>query len=364
MKKHIPHTRLLFLILLCISGLNCLTVSANAKDYKDLPKVSVGVLKYGTVNWEVDVIKHYQLDKKYNFDLQITPLSNKNASAVALQSKAVEIILGDWLWVNRQRYNGKNYTLFPTSIASGGLYVNDNSSAKSLHDLNQAKIGIAGGSVDKNWLLLQAYAQKTHQLKIKENAEMVFATPPLLNRLMQRNDVDAAINFWHYNARLKASGYKLLVSVPQMLSALGVTNKVPLLGWVFDQEWATEHNQKLTKFLQASNEAKQLLLLCDEEWQRIRPLTKAENDDVFIALKKEYRKRLLQEFGTEELKASKEVFAILAQQGGRDLVGKATTLAKDTFWTKTNTILPIDNKPVENAIKVRSICTPQGIIHH
>jgi NitT/TauT family transport system substrate-binding protein len=352
---YILAARLLFLIILCIS-----CIKTNADIYEGLPKVNVGVLKYGTVNWEIAIIKHYQLDKKYNFNLQVMPLSNKNASAVALQSKAVDIILSDWLWVNRQRFNNKNYTLVPTSIASGGLYVNGKSSAKSLHDLTQAKIGIAGGSVDKNWLLLQAYAQKKHQLNIKENAEIVFATPPLLNRLMQRNELDAAINFWHYSARLSANGYRLLVSVPQMLAELGITNNVPLLGWVFEQEWAIKNNQKLTGFLQASNEAKQILLLCDEEWQRIRPLTKAENDNVFVALKNEYRTRLLHTFGTEEIKASKQVFTILAEQGGRNLVGKATTLAEGTFW-QTAKINPSFSKKVTKDTTNHSVTCPTEI---
>ncbi len=319
--------RLLFVICICFSN-----IKANANASKALPTVNVGVLKYGTVNWEIAVIKHHQLDKKYRFNLQVKPLSNKNASAVALQSKAVDIILSDWLWVNRQRFEGKNYTLFPTSIASGGLYVSGDSTASSLPDLKQVKIGVAGGAVDKNWLLLQAFAQKKYQLNIKDNAEIIFATPPLLNRLMQRDDLDAAINFWHYSARLKADGYQLLVSVPKMLAEFGVNNKVPLLGWVFEQEWATKHNQAALGFLKASVEAKKLLLFSDKEWQRIRHLTKAENDDAFIALKNEYRARILNKFGAEEVNASQQVFAILAQQGGRNLVGKATKLAEGTFW--------------------------------
>jgi NitT/TauT family transport system substrate-binding protein len=173
---------------------------------------------------------------------------------------------------------------------------------------------------------------------------------------MQRNDVDVAINFWHYNARLSADGYRLLVSVPQMLAELGITNTVPLLGWVFDQEWAAKHNQKLTGFLQASNEAKQILFLCDAEWQRIRSLTKAENNEVFIALKKGYRTRLLPKFGPEEMKASKQVFTILAQQGGRDLVGKATTLAEETFWQTDSVNLSLTKKRAEETAKNNSIC--------
>ncbi len=296
------------------------------------PEVRVGVLKFGTVNWEIDVIKYHQLDKKFQFDLTVTALASKNASAVALQSKAVDIILSDWLWVNRQRFEQRMYTMYPTSMATGGLYVSANSSVKSLADLEGKKVGIAGGAVDKSWLLLQAYSQKKYGLDLKKQAEATFAVPPLLNRLMLRGDLDAAINFWHYGARLKAAGYETLVTVPEMLAEFGIETKIPLLGWVFDQAWANEHPEAITRFLQASLEAKQILLSSDEEWQRIRPLIKAENDEVFSLLKKDYRAGLLGEFGAKEIKASQQVFEILAEQGGSALVGKATALSDGTFW--------------------------------
>ena len=298
------------------------------------PQVRVGVLKYGTVNWEIDVIKHHQLDKKFQFELKVTSLASKNASAVALQSHAVDIILSDWLWVNRQRFEHKTYTMFPTSMATGGLYVSASSAVESLADLKGKKIGIAGGAVDKSWLLLQAYSQKKYGLDLKNEAEPTFAVPPLLNRLMLRGDLDAAINFWHYGARLKAAGYKPLVTVPQMLAELGIKAKIPLLGWVFDQTWANEHPKALTRFLQASLEAKQILFSSEQEWQRIRPLIKAENTEVLITLKKDYRAGLLRQFGSKEIEASKRVFEILAAQGGSALVGKATALSDGTFWRK------------------------------
>ncbi|MEY8200290.1 MAG: ABC transporter substrate-binding protein [Colwellia sp.] len=298
------------------------------------PEVRVGVLKYGTVNWEIDVIKHHQLDKKFQFNLKVMSLASKNASAVALQSKAVDIILSDWLWVNRQRFEQRMYTMFPTSMATGGLYVSPSSAVESLADLKGKKIGIAGGAVDKSWLLLQAYSQKKYGLDLKKQAEPTFAVPPLLNRLMLRGDLDAAINFWHYGARLKAAGYKPLVTVPQMLGEFGIETKIPLLGLVFDQVWANEHPEAITRFLQASLEAKQILFSSDKEWQRIRPLIKSENDGVFSMLKKDYRAGLLGEFGDKEIAASQRVFEILAEQGGSALVGKATALSDGTFWRK------------------------------
>ena len=228
------------------------------------PKIHVGVLKFGTVNWEINVIKHHQLDRKYNFELKVMPLASKNSSAVALHSQAVDIILSDWLWVNRLRFEQKNYTLFPTSLATGGVYVAANSAIDSLADLSGKKIGIAGGAVDKTWLLLQAYSQQKHGIDLNKSAETIFALPPLLNRLMLRNDVDAAINFWHYGARLKAAGYKQLITVSQMLTELGIEAKIPLLGWVFAPQWADNNPEAITRFLQASLEAKQILATSDQ----------------------------------------------------------------------------------------------------
>jgi NitT/TauT family transport system substrate-binding protein len=61
-------------------------------------------------------------------------------------------------------------------------------------------------------------------------------------------------------------------------------------------------------------------------------LIKAENDEVFSLMKKDYRAGLLGEFGAKEIKASQHVFEILAEQGGSALVGKATALSDGTFW--------------------------------
>ena len=294
--------------------------------------VKVGVLKFGTVNWLIDVIKHHQLDKKNGFTLAVTQLSSKNASTLALQSKAVDIIVSDWLWVNRQRFNQRYYTLAPTSMVSGGVYIAADLGIKSVADLSNKKIGIAGGAVDKNWLLLQAYAKAKYNIDIQQQAKPSFMVPPLLNRLMLRGDLSAAINFWHYGARLKAAGYQQLVTVSEMLLALGIDKQPPLLGWVFDEKWAKKNQQTVERFLSAAKQAKDILYHSDQEWHRIRPLLKAKDDVVFQALKNDYRAGVLKQFGEAELAASHQLFKVLAKQGGRELVGKASYLQASTFW--------------------------------
>ena len=47
---------------------------------QDLGTVKVGVLEFGTVTWELDVIKHNGLDAKHGFNLEVQPFGSGQAS--------------------------------------------------------------------------------------------------------------------------------------------------------------------------------------------------------------------------------------------------------------------------------------------
>lgn len=298
--------------------------------------VRVGVLQFGTVNWELDVIKHHKLDSKYGIDLQITPLGGKNATHVALQGGAVDIIVSDWIWVSRQRSMKRDYSFSPYSKAVGALMVNPDAGIKTLSDLHQRRLGIAGGSLDKTWLLLRAYSLKTNGSDLSDMVSPNFAAPPLLNQLALRGELDAAINFWHYTARLKAAGFKPLLEMPEILNNLGIERPIPLIGWVFSDSWAEKNQAAMQGFLQASREAKRILLTSDDEWHRLRPGMKATNDRIFEALRDGFRKGIPQCFSKADEAAARDTFSILARIGGQALVGDAEQLSDGTFWPGFN----------------------------
>lgn len=320
----------------CLGALLCGSLSvAHAEALKPL---KVGVLKYGTVNWVLDTVKKHDLAKKHGVDLQVTGLSGKDSSHVALQGGAVDVIVSDWLWVSRLRSEGSSYTFSPYSIATGSLMVNPAVGAKSLADLKGKALGIAGGSVDKTWLLMQAYAAKTQQGDLKDWVDTKFGAPPLLNELAKKGDLDAVINFWHFAAKLKAAGFVPLVDTPTVLKELGIERPLPLIGWVFDETFAAENEEAIKGFLAATREAQALLVKDDEVWQGLRKRMKAEgeaNEPVFIALRDAFREGVPTCFGKEEVDASEKAFALLAELGGKKLVGDATALAADTFWSGT-----------------------------
>jgi NitT/TauT family transport system substrate-binding protein len=300
----------------------------------DRGKIRLGLLAFGTVNWEIDVVKHHGLDRKNGVDVQVRKLAGKNATAVALQAGSVDAIVTDWIWVSRQRHKGADYTFVPHSLAVGGVMVRPDSGIASIADLKGKRIGVAGGPVDKSWLLLRAYAKKTIGADLKDVATPVFAAPPLLNKIMLRKKLPAVLNFWHYNARLSAAGMHQLISVADILPALGVKRTPPLLGWVFSERWAAAHMATVRGFLTSLREAKKIMAESDAEWQRLKPLTKAKDETTLRALRDGYRAGMPQSFGERDVEAAKQIFETLAAYGGAALVGESKTLAPGTFWSK------------------------------
>jgi NitT/TauT family transport system substrate-binding protein len=298
---------------------------------QDLGTVKVGVLEFGTVNWELDVIKHHGLDRERGFTLEVQGFGSGQATNVALQGEAVDAIVDDYLWVSRQRSDGERLTFIPFSSTVGALMVPQGSDIKSLADLEGRRVGIAGGPVDKSWLLLQGLAAKRHGVELAAAVEPVYGAPPLLNEKAQDGELDAVLNYWHFAARLEGKGYRQLVGVEEAIGELGVASVPPQLGYVFYESFAAANPELIAAFADASRAAKELLA-GDAEWERIRPLTKAEDDATFAALKRRFRAGIIERWGEPERADAAKVYGVLAELGGAELVGDATALAPGTFW--------------------------------
>ena len=298
--------------------------------------INVGLLKYGSVNWEMDIISHNELDKKNNIEIKKTFFSSKNAAAIALQGKAVDMIVTDWIWVSRQKSEKRNYLFYPHSMSVGGIIVKHDSNIVDLKDLKEKKLGIAGSSIDKSWLLFRAYSNKNLEVDPLNFLKPTYAAPPLLNELIERNEIDAVLNYWHYNARLKSKGYRELVSVDDILKNLGIETKIPAYGWVFSEKFANKKSVLINNFFKASREAKKIMLASDNEWERIFPLTKAKDRTTLIHLRDAYRNGIPLTFGNKEIEETSKVFKILAKYGGRNLVGKDNEISPGIFWSDDN----------------------------
>jgi NitT/TauT family transport system substrate-binding protein len=298
----------------------------------DKPVIRVGVLKFGTVNWELDVIRHHKLDAAEGVEVEIVELAGNPATQVALQGGAVDMIVTDWLWVSRQRTQGADYTFIPYSTAVGKVMVPVGSPIASLGDLKGRKLGIAGSPLDKGWLMLRALMLQDYGFDPDTATERMFGAPPLLNEQIRSGSLDAVLNYWHFAARLQAAGLRPLIGIDEVTRKLGITTDVPIIGYVFSEQWAARQPKAVEGFARASIAAKKIMQDSDAEWQRLRPLTQAEGDATLLALRDGYRDGIPTAWGDAERADAAKVFAILAKIGGSELIGNADRLAPGTFW--------------------------------
>jgi NitT/TauT family transport system substrate-binding protein len=296
----------------------------------ELPKLRAAVLEIGTVNWELDVIKHHGLDKANGFDLDVIGMAGNPATRIALQGGEAEIAVADWIWVARQNADGKDLVTIPYSRSVGALLAKSDSGIGSIEDLRGKKIGIAGGPLDKSWLILRAWSQQEYGFDLADETEQVFGAPPLIFKSALSGDVDAAINFWHFNAKLSAKGFKDVATVSQASAALGLSEKTPLLGYVIKGETLRDAPDLVAGFANASRQAKEILARDDAEWDRLRPRMRAEADADFEALINGFRDGI-PEAGPVDVDAASALLKVMSDLGGEELVGKATGVSADLF---------------------------------
>ncbi|WP_417310686.1 ABC transporter substrate-binding protein [Devosia sp.] len=318
--------------LVLLAGLTLASLMAPARAEEPL-HLTLGLQESGTVQWEIAAMQSLGLDAAHGIELDVRPLADSRAGQIALLTGTVDVILSDFVWVSTQRDTGNMVTMVPHSLAVGGLMVPEGSAMTGLPGLAGKTIGVAGGPVDKSWVILKAYYNFETGDALEDKVSARFGAPPLINELLASGGIDSGLNFWHWNARAKAMGMKEVLPVSRMLQGLGVAETPPLLGWSFSDETAAEKTEALTRFLDASFATKQALLEEDGIWAGLVDLMRAESDaTLFSALRDDYRAGIVTHYNPNDVTAAEQTFALLAEYGGSDLVGDAETLAPGTFW--------------------------------
>jgi NitT/TauT family transport system substrate-binding protein len=152
--------------------------------------IRLAVQKTGTVSWVLDVIRVHKMDKQVGVVIKTLELASPEAGKIALRGGSVDVIAADWLWVSRERELGAKLVFYPYSTALGAVMVPEKSSIKTLADLRDKTLAVAGGPLDKSWLLLQA-ATKQKGVDLGTQAKLIFGSPALLQDAAWRLRCDA-----------------------------------------------------------------------------------------------------------------------------------------------------------------------------
>jgi NitT/TauT family transport system substrate-binding protein len=312
-------------------ALRRLTAQAATQEPVAAPDLRIGILKFGSVAWQLDVIGRHGLDRAENLSIEIVELASNQATLVALQAARVDVIVSDLLWVARQRADGADWSFVPYSSALGAVVVPAPSSIRSLGDLSGHHLGIAGGPLDKSWLLLRLLSRRRGGRDLDGLVDKVFGAPPLLAEQLTEGRLDAVLTFWQFAARLEAQGARRLLGMDAVMTELGITEKVPLVGYVLSQGWAGKNAAVTAAFFRAIRRADEILANSDAEWQAIAPLTGAGGEAELERLRDAYRLGIPDKTENGSRAAAEHLFELFAEIGGEPLVGPSRTLPPGTF---------------------------------
>jgi len=293
--------------------------------------IRLAVQKTGTFAWELAVIRAHGLDKQANLTIEVSELASPEAGKVALRGGAADVIVSDWLWVSRERGLGAKLTFYPYSSALGAVMVPDSSSIRTLADLKGRKLAVAGGPIDKSWLLLRA-SLKQDGIDLKSESTILYGAPPLLAAKTLDGEMDATVNYWNFCAALEAKGLRRLIGIEDLLPKLGATGRTSMIGYVFDEGWGSANRDTVASFIAVTREAKEILATSDAEWEKIAPLTGAPDAATLRAYRDRYREGIPRRPIAAEEADARVLYRVLAAIGGRELVGPAPELEPGTFY--------------------------------
>lgn len=318
-----------------ISGLAALSISSLAFPQAALAqsqKLRVASVKFGTLAWLLETIKAEKLDQKNNLEIEIVETATNMSSPVALYGGSADVVVTDWPWALRQRGMGEPVRFAPFSAALGAVVVPADSPIKTLADLKDKRLGIAGSSTDKSWLLLRAHAKRELGSELLDLVRPQYGAAPLLAEQLKDGRLDAVLNFWTFTARLEAQGFRRVISMSEVMTALGIDPQPALVGFIWQESAEAALLPAIDAFLSAAREGNQLLATSDAPWERLRPMMKAADDKEFEALKAGYRSGIRGNWNDGDMKSAEKIMDILLAGGDAGLVGKGTRFDPKAFY--------------------------------
>jgi len=291
----------------------------------------IGLQTTGTFAWQLDVIRRHGLAERAGLDLKISEFASPDAGKLAVNSGSVDIAVVDWLWVARARALGAKLLFYPYSSAVGAIMVKSDSPLNGLEDLKGHVLGVAGGPLDKSWLIVQAAAIRSG-IDLKRTATLQYGAPPLIAQKLQQGEAEASLNFWNFCASLETKGYRRIFEVRDAEAALGLKEPVAVIGYVFSEPFAAAHKTAIDRFIAITRAANDIMLKSDDEWDALRPLMNAEDDRTFKAYRDRTREGMPRRTVASEATDASALFRTLAAIGGPDLVGPSQELDQGLYY--------------------------------
>jgi ABC-type nitrate/sulfonate/bicarbonate transport system substrate-binding protein len=275
----------------------------------------------GTNSFPPFVIRKFQLDKKYGFELQPVPTATTQTMTVAMQSGGAEIGMFGWNDLARIRNAGVKVIGVAPFLRWGAdfIVVQKNSPIQTLGDLKGKRVG-TGARNALNWIVMRAVILKDDKFDVERESTVQEGAPNLLWGLLENGQLDATHIFNSMTPSMIATGkFRVLAKVSTLVNQFGLPD-TPFLLYSADSAYAAAHPENVKAFLAAYRDAIQILMTDDSVWlERGKELQMSE--EVASLFRSEARTDLWSKFGPTTETDIRKVFTALLAAAGPEVLG-------------------------------------------
>jgi NitT/TauT family transport system substrate-binding protein len=261
---------------------------------------------------------------KYGLDVQIIPISNTGQQWNSMRAGEADISSGSVLDLLRQRQAGlqakaiRNWATFSNPIVA----LADKPYAK-LSDLRGARVGTPTDTL-LDWMILRAAGARAEGFDLSRDAQVQNAAPGLLNGLLDKGDLDAALQFSDFTlAPLSQGKYKEVTTVPKAMAAGQLDPESLYLTYNLADAWRARNSDAVPRLVAAIEEATQILMSDDAIWPELAKRSGIEDPALLQPYVRMQRESFKAVWGAEKLAPTQAVLDALNETVGASPVGVA-----------------------------------------
>jgi len=283
--------------------------------------IRVGLQAGGTFSWVIYAIERFGIGKQLGIEVKEITYATKSATQLALRSGEVQVVVDDFIEAVRIQQQGiPARAVYPYSLITGGVVVRTDSPIKGVSDLKGRTIAAASLG-DKTLIILRTLAVYKYGFDPQKDSKVVAVAPPLMSELLRKGDIDAALPFWHFVARMVAAGEaRELISAADMLKELGVSPDLPLLLIIARNDVSPDTLGRLLKAIQLAN---QRMRESDIFWQEIldKNLYALPDRSLMAAVRKRWEAGLPKRWDAGVVVGLTNLVQRMVQVAGAEVVG-------------------------------------------
>jgi NitT/TauT family transport system substrate-binding protein len=259
---------------------------------------------------------------KYGLDVQITPISNTGQQWNSMRAGEADISSGSVLDLLRQRQAGlqakaiRNWATFNNPVVA----MADKPYAK-LSDLRGARVGTPTDTL-LDWMILRAAGARAEGFDLTKDAQVQNAAPGLINGLLDKGDLDAALQFSDFTlAPLSQGKYKEVTTVPKAMAAGQLDPDSLYLTYNLTDAWRAKNPDAVPRLVAAIEEAMDLMRTDDAIWPELAKRSGVEDPTLvqtYVRMQRESSKTV---WSADKLPPTQTVLDALNETVGASPVG-------------------------------------------